>query len=96
MAPPGTDIRMSGEIYSKIHMKTRELGLDSKDTTPQELYQSLLNLTVLHDKFLAQRIGIKELHDASNVLPTVVRYINRIHTPQANLGFKTYGRQAPS
>ncbi len=85
---PGVDIRLSGEIYSKIHMKTRELGLDSRDTTPQELYQSLLNLTMLHDKFLAQRIGIKDHHDASNVLPAAVRYINRVHIPKQTWALK--------
>lgn len=79
---PGIDVRLTGEIYGKLHMKMRELSLDPNDTTPRELYQSLLNLAALHDSFLSTRIGVNDRTDPGSVLPTVVGFINRIHMPK--------------
>lgn len=53
---PAEDIRLSLEILQKYRRKLRELGLDPNDTTPKELYFSLLSLAKLHDKFLARRL----------------------------------------
>ncbi len=38
---PSADIRLAAEIVGKVQMKTKELGLDQDDTTPQELYYAL-------------------------------------------------------
>lgn len=76
---PGLDIRLTGEIYGKLHMKMRELGLDPNDTTPHELYKALQNLVLLHDSFLSRRLAIDTPHDPSVVLPSVVHVINRLH-----------------
>ncbi|HEX7632869.1 MAG TPA: hypothetical protein VF401_00935, partial [Candidatus Saccharimonadales bacterium] len=38
---PGTDIRFSTEVLQSTQAKLRELGLDPKDTTAQELYHVL-------------------------------------------------------
>lgn len=79
---PGVDLRLSGEIYGSLHMKMRGLGLDPKDTTPRELYQSLLNLARLHDRFLADKLGAKEPTNPDVVLPLVERLIERMRAPK--------------
>lgn len=79
---PGIDIRLTSEIYGKLHIKMRELGMDPQDTTPHELYKALQNLTNLHDQFLAKRFGIEDSHNPSTVLPAVVHVINSLHVPK--------------
>ena len=85
---PGVDLRLTGEIYGRLHMKMRELGLDPNDTTPRELYQALLNLTALHDQFLAAKIGIENPRDPKSVLPAVVNLVKRMHFPQQACSLK--------
>ncbi len=75
---PGVDIRLTGEIYGKLHMKMRELGLDPNDTTPHELYHALLSLVALHDTFLAKRIGVDKPDDAAEISEAIVRLIGRM------------------
>src|ERR1700690_2145645 len=38
---PNTDIRFTSEIRQALQSKLRELGLDPRDTTPEELYHVL-------------------------------------------------------
>lgn len=85
---PGIDVRMTGEIYGKLRMKMRELGLDPNDTTPQELYRALHNLVILHDKFLADKIGIKDRHDAQQVLTAAVNMANKTEQPKQTWALK--------
>lgn len=79
---PGVDVRLTAEIYGSLRMKSRELGLDPNDTTPQELYGALLNLTALHDKFLAAKIGVHDRHNPDSVLPAVIDCINKMALPK--------------
>lgn len=85
---PGLDIRLTGEVYGRLHMKMRELGLDPKDTTPHELYQSLLSLTARHDNFLAKRLGIAHPDDPQEVASAVVRLLERINLPKHSWAIK--------
>lgn len=55
---PGVDIRLTADIHAQIHLKIRALGLDPHDSTPQELYVSLLNLAAVHDGFLKKKFGL--------------------------------------
>ncbi len=66
---PSIDVRLTAEIIGKVQMKTRELGLDPRDSTGREVYYALMNLVKLHDSFLSKRIGLdpddtvdKQLH----------------------------------
>ena len=79
---PGVDIRLTGEIYGRLHMKARELGLDPNDTTARELYHSLISLADLHDQFIAKRFGIDDRTDTDQVLSSVVATVNRMHMPR--------------
>lgn len=38
---PGVDIRLTVDILQRTRQKIRQLGLDPKDTSPEELYQAL-------------------------------------------------------
>ena len=85
---PGVDLRLTGEIYGRIHMKMRELGLDPNDTTPHELYQSLMSLTALHDRFLVKRLGIDDPNDTSQISKAVVKIVNRMKFPKHSWALK--------
>lgn len=85
---PGIDLRLTGEIYGSLHMKMRELGLDPNDTTPHELYQALLNLASLHDKFLARRIGISNNQDPEIILSTVAKAVNEMNIQKQSWALK--------
>ncbi len=85
---PGIDVRLTGEIYGKLHMKMRALGLDPNDTTPHELYQALLNLAALHDDFLAKRLNVNTNDRAQVISEAVARFINRLHMPKQAWVFK--------
>lgn len=87
-ASPGVDIRLTGEIYGKLHMKVRALGLDPADTTPHELYLALLNLADLHDGFLAKRLGIKQRRDADEVARAVSIFATRMRLPKQSWALK--------
>lgn len=79
---PGVDIRLTGEIYGRTHMKMRELGLDPNDTTGKELYQALMNLADLHDSFVAKRLGIQDRQKTDEVAEAVANLLNRMHIPK--------------
>ncbi len=75
---PGVDVRLTSEIYGKLHMKMRQLGLDPNDTTPHELYHSLLSMAALHDSFLAKRLGIKPSDGSKEVAQAIVQFAESI------------------
>lgn len=43
MTKDGVDVRLIADILAKAHTVMRQLGLDPVDTTPQEVYSSLMN-----------------------------------------------------
>ncbi len=86
---PGIDLRLTGEIYGRIHMKMREMGLDPNDTTPSELYLSLLSLASLHDSFLVKRLGIDDSNDTSQISRAVVKIVNRMKFPKHSWALKS-------
>lgn len=86
---PGIDVRLTGEIYGRTHMKMRELGLDPNDTTAKELYHALLSMADLHDSFLARRLGIQDRQNTDEVLGSVVSVINKLGLPRHAWVIKT-------
>lgn len=85
---PGIDLRLTSEIYGRIHMKMRELGLDPSDTTPHELYQALINLAAKHDGFLATRLGVEDPSDFAEIAEAIVRLVSRMRLPKHIWGLK--------
>lgn len=72
------DVRLTSEIVIESKKKMKQLGLDPADTTAPELYNALLNLTALHDSFLAKKLGVKDSSDASEVLGKVGEVTSKI------------------
>lgn len=77
------DVRLSAEIMGKVRQKTRELGLDPKDTTAEELYHALLGLAKKHDAFLARRIGAKDASDVRDILPRMKTFMEQLDIPKS-------------
>jgi len=73
---PGIDVRLVAEIIGSVHMKSRELGLDPKDSTGPELYQSLLGLAARHDNYLCLRFGISDMRLAPEKLVHVLQSLS--------------------
>lgn len=76
------DVRLTAEIIGKAHHKLRELGLDPKDTTEQELYHALMGLVKQHDEFLARYIGGKDAGDVQDILPRLKATIDESDMPK--------------
>ncbi|MCA9330455.1 hypothetical protein KC957_00250 [Candidatus Saccharibacteria bacterium] len=79
---PGVDVRLTGEIYGRTHMKMRELGLDPNDTTGKELYHALMNLANLHDEFIARRLGVVDRTKTDEVAGAVAHTLSRMRVPK--------------
>jgi hypothetical protein len=76
------DIRLTAEIVGKVHMKTRALGLDPRDTTGKELYFGLLDMVKRHDEFLAKRLGGKDAADVQDMLPRIKTVVEKLNVPK--------------
>jgi len=76
------DVRLSAEIIGKVHQKLRELGLDPRDTTPEELYTALLELIKKHDEFLARRIGVDDPTDVQEALARSKIFVEHLKIPK--------------
>lgn len=79
---PGVDIRLIAELSATVHQKTRELGLDPKDTTGRELYHALQALVAQHDMFLAQVLGARDSQNVKDVLPRIISAIQTLPIPR--------------
>src|SRR5688500_427573 len=75
------DVSLYAEIIRKTHQKTRELGLDPKDSTAEELYHALLGLAGTHDEFLAHKIGVKDPSNVAEVLTCIVSFARKLDMP---------------
>jgi hypothetical protein len=72
------DSRLISEIIIASKMKLRQLGLDTEDTTPEELHRSLVNLAELHDGFLAKSLGGTDSTDVADMLPRIAKQTNLV------------------
>lgn len=82
------DVRLLADIVAKNHMKLRELGLDTHDTSGRELYHALIGLVKLHDSFLANKIGIKNHADVKESLQAIQTYASKLPVPQKTWAIK--------
>ena len=79
---PGSDVRLIAEIIGKVHLKTKELGLDPKDTTGEELYHALLSKISVHDAHLAKQIGCDDPSDVQTLLPLIKTAVEKYDMPK--------------
>lgn len=80
---PNLDVKLYSEIIRKGHQKTREVGLDPKDTTGEELYLALIELVKKHDAFLAKRLGADDPADVHDVLPRIRSFVRKLDMPKS-------------
>jgi hypothetical protein len=80
---PGADVRLIAEIIGKVQLKTKELGLDPRDTTGEELYHALKNKARIHDKHLAKQIGGKDPSDVKAMLPLIKKTVEKYKMPRS-------------
>ncbi len=55
---PAVDIRLTAEIVAKTREKMQQLGLDTNDTTPKELFYALKNRLIEDDNAFRQKLEI--------------------------------------
>ena len=80
---PGADVRLMAEIIGKVQIKTKELKLDPKDTTGEELYHALVSLVSVHDAHLAKHIGGKNPSDVQEMLPLIKKAVDNYKMPRS-------------
>lgn len=80
---PGQDVRLMSDVIAKTHKVTRALGLDTHDTTGEELYRALLNKVRIHDEHLARHIGGTDPADVQSLLPLIKRTVERADVPRS-------------
>jgi hypothetical protein len=66
---PGVDVRLTAEIIGLVNLKTKELGLDPKDTTGKELHSALVAKIKKNDENLARQIGGKSTDSPTDLIP---------------------------
>jgi hypothetical protein len=76
------DNKLQAEVIQKAHEAMRQLGLDHKDTTGEELYQALINQAKEHDHHLAKAIGGKDPEDVNEMVPLVVKKVAEVDMPR--------------
>ncbi len=80
---PGADVRLIAEIIGKVHLKTKELGLDPSDTKGEELYQALLNKIEKDDEHLVKQIGGTDVDDTPSLIPLMKKAWEKVDTPKS-------------
>ncbi len=81
-AHPGIDMRLTSEIYSTAHLKTRALGLDPNDTTGKELYAALRSMTMLHDSMLMKHFGLTASASTNCIQDVIMTVIAKLNLPK--------------
>jgi hypothetical protein len=75
----GVDIGLSTEIERQVQDVLRQLGLDQRDSTPQEIYHALQALAQRHDEFIGNITGRPNLanpQELSLVLGEVLYHLD--------------------
>ena len=84
---PGVDIRLTTDILHRTQDKIRMLGLDPKDTTPEELYHALKQRLVRDEQVVRSGIGLPNNATNTEMIAAVVAYISEL-TPDKSLVMK--------
>lgn len=80
---PAADIRLAAEIEQKVRAKSRELGLDPDDSSPNELYSALRELATLHDDHLRRALGVDESSNTQDVLKKIAITAQKLRIPKS-------------
>lgn len=72
------DLKLNAEIIEKTHGAIRSLGLDSKDTTDQELFHALDHRVAEHNINLAKALGSSEEAPVKQLVPKLVEAVGQV------------------
>lgn len=86
---PSEDIRLSSEIVRRAQQKIAELGLDPKDTTPEELYGVLHERLRADDELVRTSLGIASDAKPETVVTTVCTFLASHKQPEDCFVLKT-------
>ena len=78
----GVDVKLIAEINSKFHERTKELGLDSKDTTGPELYHAMLDRIRKDNERVTRMVGGTDHSDILDLMPRLLDVVKQTKTPQ--------------
>jgi len=78
----GADVRLISEIIGKVHLKTKELGLDPNDTTGKELYHALINRIEKDEKHLVEQIGGHPGDSSEKLMPLMKKAWEEVDVPK--------------
>lgn len=81
------DVKLTAEILRKVRQKTRELGLDPKDTNGKELYNSLNNIISTHDSFINKRLGL-DYSSPEEYIAKIIKSTLSLDVPKKVWGIK--------
>lgn len=80
---PSTDIRLTTEITQRVNAKLRELGLDPKDTTSEELYRALEERFAGDEAKVRDTLGLSQESSVQELLLAVQRFaLTAVNTKQ--------------
>lgn len=92
---PSHDVRLLANNIQKTRTKIAELGLDPDDTTPQELYHSLLSHYAADCAHLEQSLGLKAEDGLNKKINYAVELVSSSYPDQDIWGLKlTAAKQA--
>ncbi len=74
----GTDARLVGEIAEKVHKSVASLGLDTKDTTDEELHSAMMSRMQTDNERVTKLIGGTDADDVTAMVPLIVAAVEKM------------------
>jgi hypothetical protein len=75
---PSVDVKLTSELRRVVREIIRDLGLDARDTTPEELYYALTRRALDDNQRLAEHIGIKEADTPRILVKKIITFIEKL------------------
>lgn len=79
---PSIDVKLQAEIIETFDKKVKELGLDPKDSTGEEIYKAVINKVKADDRHLAKTIGHDDPDQVRGVKTAVVNAFKDFEMPR--------------
>jgi hypothetical protein len=89
---PSTDIRFTSEVINQTRLKLAELGLDPRDTTPEELFHALIERIKMDDKVLTRSlrtIAANKVSAEADPVAGMVEAVNQLADSKRCFALKT-------
>ena len=83
---PSEDVRLTSEVQQQAQEKLRELNLDPRDTTGEELYAALMQRVNDDNQALCELLGSDI--DEQNLMPRIERLVKSLKVPKQVFALK--------